>query len=109
MKRYPGGDTHVLCVACLGEEHARSALESTAMCFPCRHSDPAWRSFTMRALRLSFPQGTDPTVAKAQRRLQSWGSQIDLSVELETETALSLPSPDMFSASYQGWKVRAVV
>ncbi len=56
-----------------------------------------------------FPQGTDPAVAKAQRRLQSWGSQIDLSVELETDTALSLPSPDMFSASYQGWKVRAVV
>ncbi len=23
-----GGDTHILCVACLGEEHAWSALES---------------------------------------------------------------------------------
>ncbi len=24
-----GGDTHTLCVACLGEEHAQSALERT--------------------------------------------------------------------------------
>ncbi len=23
-----GGDTHVLCAACLGEEHAQSAIES---------------------------------------------------------------------------------
>ncbi len=49
-------DTHILSVACLAEEHARSALESTAMCFPCGHSDPTWRSFPMRALRLAFPR-----------------------------------------------------
>ncbi len=30
-----GGDTHILCVACLGEEHAQSALESAG----CEHCD----------------------------------------------------------------------
>ncbi len=30
-----GGDTHVLCIACLGEEHTRSALES-AGCEHCK-------------------------------------------------------------------------
>ncbi len=44
-----GGDTHILCVACLGEEHAqsRALTVSPARCFPCGHSDPAWRSFTV--------------------------------------------------------------
>ncbi len=46
------------------------------------------------------PRGSGPAAAEAQRRLQSWGSQRDL---LETGTALSLPSPDRFSASSQGW------
>ncbi len=36
------------------------------------------------------PRGSGPAAAEAQRRLQSWGSQIDLSAELETDTALSL-------------------
>ncbi len=34
---------------------------------------------------------------------------MDLSAEVETGTALSLPSPDRFSASYLGWEARAVV
>ncbi len=44
-----GGDTHILCVACLGEEHAqsRALTVSPVRCFPCGHSDPAWRSFTV--------------------------------------------------------------
>ncbi len=33
----------------------------------------------------------------------------DLSAEVETGTALSLPSTDRFSASYQGWEARAAV
>ncbi len=45
-----GGDTHILCVACLGEEQhgqcSRALTVSTAMCFPCGRSDSAWRSFT---------------------------------------------------------------
>ncbi len=55
------------------------------------------------------PQGSGPAAAKAQRRLRSWGSQMDLSAEVETGAALSLPSPDRFSASYQGWEARAAV
>ncbi len=34
---------------------------------------------------------------------------MDLSAEVETGTALSLPSPDRFSASYQGWEAHAAV
>ncbi len=54
-----------------------------------------------------IPQGSGPTAAEAQRKLQSWGSQMDMSAEVETGTALSLPSPDRFSASYKGWEVVA--
>ncbi len=61
-----GGDTHILCVACLGEENAQSALESAG----CEHCD-------MLPLRM--------------------------------DAALSFPSPDRFSASYQGWEADAVV
>ncbi len=55
------------------------------------------------------PQGSGPVPAEAQRRLQSWGSQMDLSAEEEMGAALSLPSPDRFSASYQGWEARTAV
>ncbi len=34
---------------------------------------------------------------------------MDLSAEIEKGAALSLPSPDRFSASYQGWEARAAV
>ncbi len=34
---------------------------------------------------------------------------MDLSAEVEMDTTLSLPSPDRFSASYQGWEARATV
>ncbi len=33
LRYLTGGDTHVLCVACLGEEHARSVLENAG----CEH------------------------------------------------------------------------
>ncbi len=55
------------------------------------------------------PVGSGLAVAEAQRRLQSWGSLMDLSAELEMGTALSLPSPDRFSASSQGWEAHAAV
>ncbi len=68
-----GGDTHILCVACLGEEHARSALDSAG----CEHCD----MLPLRTLRsrLAFfcedaqarvPQGSGPAAAEAQRRLR---------------------------------------
>ncbi len=55
------------------------------------------------------PQGSGPAAAEAQRRLQSWGSQMHLSAKEETGAALSLPSPDRFIASYQGWEARTAV
>ncbi len=101
-----GGDTHILCVACLGEEHTQSALESDML--PLRTLQSRLAFFREDA-QARIPQGSGPTAAEAQQRLQSWGSQMDLSAEVETGTALSLPSPDRFSASYQGWEARAAV
>ncbi len=105
-----GGDTHTLCVACLGEEHAQSALESCEHCevFPLR----TFRSrlaFYREDAQARVPQGAGPAAAEAQRRLRSWGSQMNLSAEVEMGAALSLPSPDRFSASYQGWEAPAAV
>ncbi len=54
-------------------------------------------------------QASGPAAAEAQRRLRSWGSQMDLSAEVETGAVFSLPSPDRFSASSQGWEARAAV
>ncbi len=85
-------------------QRSRALALSTAMGFPCGRSDPALRSFA-RTLR----QGSGPAVAEAQRRLQSWGSQRDLSAEVETGTAFSLPSPDRFNASSQGSETCAAV
>ncbi len=55
------------------------------------------------------PQDSDPAAAEAQWSLRSWGSQMYLSAELETDTALSLPSPDRFSVSSQGWEAHTAV
>ncbi len=65
--------------------------------------------FHNEGAQAQVPQGSGPVDAEAQWRLQTWGSQIDLSAELETDTTLSLPSPDRFSASSQGWEARAAV
>jgi len=46
------------------------------------------------------PRDSGSAAAEAQRKLQSWGSQIDLSAGLGMSTALSLPSPDSSRASY---------
>ncbi len=105
-----GGDRHILCVACLGVEHAWSVLKSAG----CEHCDvlpfaDARLAFFREEAQARAPQGSGPAAAEAQRRLQSWGSQKYLSAEVETGTAFSLPSPDRFSASSQGWEARAAV
>ncbi len=66
-------------------------------------------AFFREDAQASVPQGSGPAAAEAQHRLQSWGSQMDLSAGEETGAALSLPSPDRFSASYQGWEAQAAV
>ncbi len=65
--------------------------------------------FVREDAQASAPQGSGPAAAEAQGRLQSWGSQMDLSAEEETGAALSLPSPDRFSASFQGWEACTAV
>ncbi|KAL0190945.1 hypothetical protein M9458_013643, partial [Cirrhinus mrigala] len=70
------GDTHALCVACLGAEHAASALEGA----DCPHCE----RLPLRTLRsqkalfeegafTSVPRGSSPTSAEAERQLHSWG------------------------------------
>ncbi|KAI2658583.1 Transposon Ty3-G Gag-Pol polyprotein [Labeo rohita] len=75
------GDTHALCVVCLGAEHAESAFEKA----DCTHCD----LLPMRTLRsrkalfeegafTSAPRGSGPASAEAEWALHSWGSQLDL-------------------------------
>ncbi len=80
------GDTHSLCIACLGVEHACTALEG-ADCLHCvRLSMRMLRSrralFEEGALA-SVPHVSDPAFAKAGQHLKSWGSQMDLAESLE--------------------------
>ncbi len=90
-----GGDTHQLCVHCLGVQHARAALEGAA-CADCE-------ALPIRVLRsrlavfneagqVRAPRGLGPASAEAARRLKSWGSQMDLSGGLETAAAHSQSS-----------------
>ncbi len=76
------GDTHSLCVLCLGARHAEAALEG-ADC-------PLCESLPLRVLRsrkalfsgegsfIGVPRGAGPASAEAERRRRSWGSQRDL-------------------------------
>ncbi|CAM4732680.1 unnamed protein product [Leuciscus chuanchicus] len=55
------------------------------------------------------PRGSGPASVEAERRLQSWGSQMDLTEGFETGSALSQPSPVRSSASVPGSEARAAV
>ncbi len=65
-----GGDTHVLCAACLGEEHAQSVLEGAG----CEHCDvlslrtiPSHLAFFHKEdAQARVPWGFGPAVAEAQ-------------------------------------------
>ncbi|KAJ7990662.1 hypothetical protein DPEC_G00302720 [Dallia pectoralis] len=100
-----GRDTHVLCVVCLGEEHAQLALEEAS----CKHCD----RLAIRTLRsrlalfqesgsVRVPRGSGPAAAEARRRLTSWGSQADLACGSETASAISRSSSARASASARG-------
>ncbi len=56
------GYTQSLC--CMFGRGART-VSAREMCFPCRRSDPAWRSSRGRQARVS--QGSGPAAAEAQR------------------------------------------
>lgn len=93
-----GGDTHKLCVMCLGVELAVSAFEGA----DCQHCEKLTLRMLCSCLSLfdesgfaRDPQGAGPAAAEAAWRTHSWGSQMDLSVGLETgPRALSPPLPE---------------
>ena len=103
------GDSHQLCVACLGMQHAQSALEGV----DCEHCE----RFPLRTLRsrrslfeesglLRAPRGSGPASVEAERRRLTWGSQMDLTGDVETGSALSQPSPAGSSASLPALEAR---
>ncbi|KAI2666795.1 Transposon Ty3-G Gag-Pol polyprotein [Labeo rohita] len=108
----PSGDTHSLCVVCLGADHAESALEGA----DCPHCE----RLPLRALRsrkalfaegafTSVPRGSGPASAEAERQPHSWGSQLDLLEGMETGEPLSPSSPSRSRARSQGSEARSAV
>ncbi|KAI2660086.1 UDP-sugar-dependent glycosyltransferase 52 [Labeo rohita] len=110
-KRYiTSGDTHSMCVVCLGAEHAASALEGA----DCPHCE----ELPLRTLRsrkdlfeegsfISVPQGAGPASTEAERALHSWGSQLDLLEGMETGNPLSPSSPSRSAARSVGSEARS--
>ncbi len=107
-----GEDTHDLCVVCLGAEHARAALEGAA-CHDCE-----LLPLSVLRSRLAIfdesgqvrdPAGSGPAIADAQRRLLSWGSQVDLAEGSETGSSLTRSSSTRSTAPSQGSEVRPAV
>ncbi len=91
------GDTHSLCVVCLGVKHAESALEGAG----CPHCERlplrtlrSRRALFEKGVFTSAPRGAGPASADAERQLHSWGSQLDLVEGMETGGSLSLSSPE---------------
>ncbi len=87
------GDTHTLCVVCLGARHAESALEG-AECphcelFPLSLLRSRKALFDERGAFTSAPRSAGPAAAEVERRRRSWGSQLDLMERLETSESLS--------------------
>ncbi len=81
------GDTHSLCVVCLGVKHAESALEGAG----CPHCEQlpirtlrSRRTLFEEGVFASAPHGAGPASAEAERWLHSWGLQLDLAEGMET-------------------------
>ncbi len=107
-----GGDTHDLCIVCLGVEHARAALEGAA-CHDCELLPLHVLRFRLAVFdesgQVLDPAGSVPAVAVAQRWLLSWGSQVDLAEGSETGSSLSRSSPARSTAPSQGSEARPAV
>ncbi len=74
------GDTHSLCVVCLGAKHAESALEGAD--FPHCERLPLHTLRSPKALFeegdfTSVPRDAGPAFAEAEQWLRSWESQMD--------------------------------
>ncbi|KAL0148900.1 hypothetical protein M9458_055704 [Cirrhinus mrigala] len=84
-----GGDTHSMCIVCLGADHTESALRSRKALFK-------EGAFT------SIPHRSGPASPEAEQQLHSWGSQLDLLEGMETGELLSPSSPSRSGAHSQG-------
>lgn len=99
---FTGGDIHNLCVACLGAEHAWSAIEG-ADCADCERLP--LHTFYSRCT--FFKEGEQAcsshssVAAGAERKLKLWGSQMDQVEGLEMALVFSLSSPSRSSALSQ--------
>ncbi|KAL0150783.1 hypothetical protein M9458_053901 [Cirrhinus mrigala] len=105
----PRGDT----------QSVRGLLGSGSRRVGSRGSDcPHCERFSLRALRsrralfeegafTSVPRGSGPASAEAERRLHSWGSQLDLLEGMETGDPLSPSSPSRSGARSQGSEARS--
>ncbi|XP_067249284.1 uncharacterized protein [Chanodichthys erythropterus] len=93
-------------------QHAQAALKGAV----CVHCD----QFLLRTLRshralfeesssVHVPQGSGPASAEAGPHLMSWGSQMDVAVGLESDPALSLPSPVASVVSIRRQEARIAV
>ncbi len=104
------GDTHSLCVVCLGAKHAESAFEE-AGCPHCErlpmHTLRSRKALFEEGVFASAPRGAGPASAEAERWLHSWGSQMDLAEGLETGKPLSLSSPARSTARSLGSEARS--
>ncbi len=97
-KRYLcAGDTHSLCVLCLGARHAEAALEGAdcPLCesLPLRVLHSRKALFSGEGSFIGVPRGACPASAEAERRRRSWGPQRDLVEGSETSESLSPSSP----------------
>ncbi|KAL0165880.1 hypothetical protein M9458_037724, partial [Cirrhinus mrigala] len=106
------GDTHALCVVCLGAEHAASALEGA----DCPHCERlplrmlrSWKALFEEGAFTSVPHGSGPASAEAERQLHSWGSQLDLLEGMETGDPLSPASPSRSVAHSAGTEASSAV
>ncbi len=76
-------DTHDLCIFCLGEEHACDVLEEHCEHFSMRKLCSRLSLFSRKEGKPSVSRSSGTAVAKARRRMSLWGSQTDLTDELE--------------------------
>ncbi len=91
------GDTHSLCVVCLGAKHAESAFEEAG----CPHCERL-PIHTLRSRRALFEEGVFASAPHGKKSL-------DLAEGLETGKPLSLSSPARSTARSLGSEARSAV
>ncbi len=97
------GDTHDLCVVCLGAEQVH--CERLPMHSLCSRK----ALFDAKGAFTSVSRCADPTVAEAEWRQHSWGCQVDLLAGMKTGESLSPSPPIRFGSRSPGSEARSAV